>query len=158
MFFFLLAITSEVSGQITSSGIKAYSCWIGLISSCKPEMNFKVYLSVSTNREICCFPPFFFSRAEIRFDTQRNIWSRQMRGKTEKLELELTRRHAGRHGAHQSQPRAGVSGWTHQSVWILAYTECKTPQLRRAVGSNLRYWQWNKYRGTNQRKSSVYPI
>ena len=67
---------------------------------------------------MCCFLPFFFfffyplSGAGIHFDTQCNIWSRQMRGRTEEFELELTPRHAGRHGAHQSQPRA--LGWTHQ--------------------------------------------
>lgn len=53
-------------------------------------------------------------------------------------------------------PRSGMD--TSSLFGYRENPECEKTQLSGTAGSNLRYRQWNKYRGTNQRNSSVYPM
>ena len=79
--------------------------------------------------------------------------------RTREFELKLTRRHAGRHAAHHSQPRAAGMDTSVCLDIDESREQEKTPTAERDWGKgNLRYRQWNKYRGTNQSNRSVYPI
>lgn len=83
----------------------------------KSLLNFKVYLSASTNRKMCCFPPFFFfleprsistpsaTSGGDRWEENRGVWIR----------LDMPTQHVSEPGA----------GRTHPSVWISANPKCE---------------------------------
>lgn len=107
MIFVLLAVSSDYSE--TKSAWRLTHAELGSSPPACLKLNFKVYPSVSTNREMCCFPGFFLylfcgSRDPFWHPVQHLEQTDERR--TEEFELELTRRHAGRHGAHQTAPRA----------------------------------------------------